>query len=446
MKKTLLFSCLLISAASQYSLAKTDITALSPKNSTQVTIYNSADLTLVRQARILNLNKGENTLQFSWANTLIDPTSLDLAPHNPKILVNDLIYPPRLRNLALWHIQSPDADQYPVEISYLTSGLSWQAIYLAHLASDEKTMWLDGDILVTNHSGEDYENTELAIVIGRIHLIDEIAALARREYPYGQPVNQPAQQQMAPTGGRRMKAMMYNMAAAPAPYAPDQEAAPEITKETASEYCLFKVGDKEELRNGWSKRFNFLSKKAIPVTNLYKYDEEQYGQSVNRFISFKNDKAHELGTDPLPEGKFLVYRESDDQHSAYEGTANLKFRPVGADALLNLGQVSNVIVHITMSNIKTENHTFDKEGNISGYDEVKEFRVETKNTRDVPVQIMITRFCEYGKWQLVPHKAPGTYEVLDAQRGRFLLTLPPKGTNTFTYTLTGYLGQRAEVK
>ena len=56
--------------------AKVDLVTLPAKDMTQLTIYNSADLTLVRDARSLTLKEGDNKLQFSWANTLIDPTSL----------------------------------------------------------------------------------------------------------------------------------------------------------------------------------------------------------------------------------------------------------------------------------------------------------------------------------------------------------------------------------
>ena len=44
----------------------------------QLTIYNAEDLTLVRETRRITFRRGMNPLQFSWANTLIDPTSVDL--------------------------------------------------------------------------------------------------------------------------------------------------------------------------------------------------------------------------------------------------------------------------------------------------------------------------------------------------------------------------------
>ncbi len=80
---------LLILAASMVStaFAKVDLATLPERESTQLTIYNSADLTLVRESRPLTVKEGENRLQFSWANTLIDPTSLEMLPkaHADKI-------------------------------------------------------------------------------------------------------------------------------------------------------------------------------------------------------------------------------------------------------------------------------------------------------------------------------------------------------------------------
>ncbi|MHC5156695.1 MAG: hypothetical protein ACYSOZ_01160, partial [Planctomycetota bacterium] len=71
---------ILLMIFSSVALAKVDLVTLPAKDMTQLTIYNSADLTLVRDARSLMLKEGANKLQFSWANTLIDPTSLSMLP------------------------------------------------------------------------------------------------------------------------------------------------------------------------------------------------------------------------------------------------------------------------------------------------------------------------------------------------------------------------------
>src|SRR5262245_62169227 len=55
-----------------------DLSTVPARDSVQLTIYNSEDLTLVRETRKVSFKNGVNPLQFSWANTLIDPTSVQL--------------------------------------------------------------------------------------------------------------------------------------------------------------------------------------------------------------------------------------------------------------------------------------------------------------------------------------------------------------------------------
>jgi hypothetical protein len=187
--KLKMLSLIVVVAISSVSQAKVDLVTLPTRDTVQLTIYNSADMTLVRESRALTLKEGKNKLQFSWANTLIDPTSLEmLAKANAdKIDISDLTYPPRVQNLGLWNIESGVSGKVPVEISYLTSGLSWRAFYMGTLTEDEKTMRLQGYVVVTNNSGEDYENAQTRLIVGQVHILDQIAELARRQYPYGRP-------------------------------------------------------------------------------------------------------------------------------------------------------------------------------------------------------------------------------------------------------------------
>ncbi len=101
------------------ALAKVDLVTLPARDTVQLTIYNSADLTLAREARALTVNEGLNKLQFSWENTLIDPTSLEMSAkaQADKIEVSDLTYPARVRNLGLWNIKSQYKGKVPVEIT-----------------------------------------------------------------------------------------------------------------------------------------------------------------------------------------------------------------------------------------------------------------------------------------------------------------------------------------
>ncbi len=74
--KHIIFTLLIIVVIAGVSQAKVDLVTLPTRDTVQLTIYNSADITLVRESRALTLKNGKNKLQFSSSNTLIDPKSL----------------------------------------------------------------------------------------------------------------------------------------------------------------------------------------------------------------------------------------------------------------------------------------------------------------------------------------------------------------------------------
>jgi len=429
------------------SRAKVDLVTLPSRDTVQLTIYNSADMTLVRESRALTLKGGENKLQFSWANTLIDPTSLEMLPKADadKIDIADLTYPPRVRNLGLWNIESGISGKVPVEITYLTSGLSWRAFYMGTLTEDEKTMRLQGYVRVTNNSGEDYENAQTRLIVGKVHILDQIAELARRQYPYGRPG------EVIPTEGvplrlrelgQRTRLEMESVAWADVRSPAEPK---EIRKEGLSEYFLYTIEGTETIPTGWSKRLLSFDVDKVPVVNLYKYEEERYGPSVARFLSFKNDKEHELGETPIPGGMLKVYRNAGGEgHLSYTGQSSFKYIPVDEDVELNLGAIANVVVEPTLMDFKTENYKFDRRGNVSGWDEIRTFKIEVKNTRDIDVKVEIKRNFNTSYWKLTRSGDFGKFEQVDKDTVKFTLTLKPRSIRKFEYVLRTYHGVRED--
>ena len=160
------------------AVARINVVTLPDRDSVQLTIYNSADLTLVKETRVLTFRQGLNQLEFSWANTLIDPTSVEFRAltHADAVDVLDVSFPPRVTNTLEWRINSEFAGEVKVEIRYFTSGISWAADYVAEATKAEKAMALAGNVRVNNNSGEDYENAQVRLVVGVIRLVEDIAA------------------------------------------------------------------------------------------------------------------------------------------------------------------------------------------------------------------------------------------------------------------------------
>ena len=435
---------LILMAMTSIGRAKVDLVTLPSRDTVQLTIYNSADMTLVRESRALTLKNGENKLQFSWANTLIDPTSLEMLPkaNADKIDIANLTYPPRVRNLGLWNIDSGVSGKVPVEITYLTSGLSWRAFYMGTLTEDEKTMRLKGYVVANNNSGEDYENAQTRLIVGKVHILDEIAELARRQYPYGRPGMVPMPQ-AAPAPQEesviRARVVMEKVAGA-MPSRPK-----EVKKEGLSEYFLYTIEGTETIPNGWSKRLLSFDVDQVPVVNLYKYEAERYGSSVVRFLSFKNDEEHKLGETPIPGGMLKVYRGVDSQgHLSYTGQSSFKYIPVDEDVELNLGPVANLVVEPKLMDFKTENYRFDRRGNVSGWDEIRTFEIEVRNTRDINVKVEIKRNFNTQYWDLKRSGEFGQFEKVDLNTVKFTLDLQPRSAKKFEYVLRSYHGDREE--
>jgi hypothetical protein len=427
-----------------------ELVTLPRRENVQLTIYNSADLTLVRERRNLTLKKGWNWLQFMWANTLIDPTSLVLEPleQKDKVRIEQLVFPARLRELGRWLIRSEISGQVPFEITYFTSGLFWRAFYMGTLAKDEKTMRLEGYVRVDNNSGDDYENAQTRVIVGQVHLLDQIAELAKRQYPYGSP------QVIAPgevsahyiiTDSSFMKYDTLNVSGILLGDLYGELSRKEIKKEGLSEYFLYTIEGTETIPNKWGKRLLSFEANDITVKSLYKYDEERWGRNTIRFVAFTNDEKHNLGQTPIPNGDVKIYSQADDLgYLSYVGGTNIKYIPVNEEIELNLGPARLVTVEPKLMDFKTENYLFDSKGNISGWDEVQTWQIEVTNTRILPIEIEITRGFGTAYWQMKFGEKDISYEKYDVTHARFKLNLSPRSKRTFEYTVRTYQGEREQ--
>jgi len=422
-----------------------------PSNQTSGEVA-GGDLTLVRERRNLTLKKGWNWLQFMWANTLIDPTSLNLEPLEQKdrIDIQQLVFPARLREVGRWLIRSEISGQVPFEITYFTSGLTWRAFYMGTLSQDEETMRLKGYVRITNTSGEDYENAQTRLVVGKVHILDQIIILAKRQYPYGSPVPEVRR------GGWRGGG--YGMGIAGGEYGDyggavlgDREELDwlfrrkEIIKEGLSEYFLYTIEGKETIPDKWGKRLLSFDVNAIDVNSLYKYDEERWGRQTIRFVAFANDEEHNLGDTPIPNGEVKIYSQADEQgHLSYVGGTDIKYIPVDEEIELNLGPARLVNVEPVLMDFKTDNYLFDANDNIAGWDEIRTWKMEITNARQLQVDIEITRGFGTPYWKLQHDDEAVSYEMHDAEHARFKAQIPPRTKRKFNYTVTTYHGTRQE--
>ena len=133
---------LLLSVATIASAGNIDLSTVPKRDTIQLTIYNSEDLTLVRETRVVTFKKGANPLEFSWANTLIDPSSVELKflTHADKLDVLDTTFPHAKPQMLYWNVQSDMDGEATIQITYFTSGITWAADYVC-IATRTRRRW-----------------------------------------------------------------------------------------------------------------------------------------------------------------------------------------------------------------------------------------------------------------------------------------------------------------
>jgi len=332
-----------------------DLSTVPSRDTVQLTIYNSEDLTLVRETRKVSFKRGINPLQFSWANTLIDPTSVELRflTHSDKLEVLDTTFPHQKPQMLYWNVQSELDGEATIEITYFTSGISWAADYVCTANRAETEMSFEGFVRVQNNSGEDYENAQVRLVVGRINLVEKIAQLAKV------PVAQVAALEKGKREEFRDRALKLAMEAPTRDAAPMAEGKPaepkQIVKEGLSEYFIYTIEGTETVPNGWSKRMRSFEGQTVPFKIQYRYRPAEYGDRLVRMYLLANDKESKLGTTPLPDGIVRVFRDNGRDGLSFLVAQPIKYVPIGDKIELNLGADPEVVFELVKLRLWRDN-------------------------------------------------------------------------------------------
>lgn len=385
-----------------------DLSTVPQRNSVQLTIYNSEDITLVRETRAVTFKKGINPLQFSWANTLIDPTSVELRflSQPDKLDVLDTTFPHDKPQMLYWNVQSDFDGEASIQITYFTSGITWSADYVTIADKDEKLMSFEGFVRVHNNSGEEYENAQVRLVVGTINLVEKIAELARVSM---------ADVDRLGDGLRleyRRQALGGAMKLAEEAAKPASTAAPtqkQIVKEGLSEYFMYTIEGTETIPNGWSKRMRSFEGQFVPFRVQYRYRPMEYGEQLVRMHLLTNDAESKLGTTPLPDGIVRSFRDNGRDGLSFLTAQQIKYVPIGDKIELNLGPDPEVIFELIKRRTFRDNiwmlvhgvNVYRRVGNgnvqieanatVAGWDDHAVYTQRIRNYTAKPIEVEIRR-------------------------------------------------------
>jgi len=451
--------------------AAVDLVTLPTREGTQLTIYNSEDITMVREHRLLTVKEGINRIQFSWANTLIDPTSIEfrILDKQDKVDLVDTTFPAGRNEALQWNIKSQIAGKIPVEIRYFTSGITWAADYVGVANEDETKLNVTGYVRVFNNSGELYDNAQTRMVVGNINLVEKIADLARRPPP-GQPVPVPlpANAPVAAFAPAAAKGAAFGDAIQLAEQSAAKPEAPkEVVKQGLSEYFLFTIEGREDIKDKEPKRLIALKAAEVPLECLYKLTDRDGGQQFTKFYRFKNIKLldekgkekklsvmENLGLSPLPNGMVRLFSEYKNKDLAYVGGTETKYVPIGDRVEVNVGPDKDITIHRRLKDQQTTNvvvrqykrrldDNFVLYYDLTDYDETFYYEEELVSGKPVDAKVELERRFDANVVLWGPegqpkdwdskaegayvdlHQVPGRVERVDQNHVKYFLDLKP---------------------
>ena len=282
----------------------------------------------------------------------------------------------------------------PVQLDYLTTGMSWNADYVARLDADEKLMNLNGFVTLTNHSGTDYNNALLQLVAGKVNTVRE-----ERIYSDNAP--------------RKVKAVAMADGMA-------------MEGENLSDFYIYTVPHKTTLLSNQTKQIALLSGTGISINKTYELDNvfSVYSDEIAKvkpqiYLTFKNSADNKLGV-PLPKGVVRLYKQDAKGRTQFVGEDRIYHTANDETIRLKMGEAFN----LTGSMKRTSFNKVSDKVTTAG------FEVTLKNGSDAPVTVDVKQSFPNG-YKLMEQSVES--EKLTSNQVKWKVQVPAKGDIKFTY-------------
>ncbi len=314
---------LLLACTPPIASARIKLITLPARERVEIQLDN-ATATLVEEERIVPLVKGENQVDFSWANTQIDPESIvfrviaAVGDAKLDVKVLSVSYPPNEASLV-WAVGSSDSGSARVRISYILGNLDKTFNYRAVASNDESSLVLSQYIRLQNFANEEFGSTGLWAGFGKEFL--------------------------RPIGLNETKEMLmakYQQVPVRKTYTCDPQ------------------------------EFGYI-------------DQPQNKLRVPMHYVLKNARTGNLGIAALPYGKVRLFIEGNgpDKAAAFLGEDWGKFTPIDDEMKLYLGVAQDIVVKRTIE----RNENIRVAGNLFNQEVVVKFEIENFKDKPVTLDV-----------------------------------------------------------
>ncbi|HRI43817.1 MAG TPA: DUF4139 domain-containing protein [Fimbriimonadaceae bacterium] len=301
-------------------------------------------------------------------------------------------------------VESPRAQQALIAVSYLTSGLSWNADYSATLKPESESMGLECWATVTNRTGIDFEDASISFVAGSPNRAVR-------------PAMEQADALFAKAEDRSGSMAMNNRFEEP---------------QRVGELYAFPYKAKASIKQDQQNRVRMMGSDSVSVKRDYAirlpqlYDGGYYGNPSQRLpatlsLQFVNTPEAGLGQ-PLPGGTLRVYEPSPSGAPRYIGAATLSDTPKDAKIDATLTNVFDVFALAKV----VESRRIDRRQHSTTVE------ITIQNEKSGATQVRLLQPI-VGTWRIAGEMPP--YSKLNAGLVEWTITVPAGETSKLRFTV-----------
>jgi hypothetical protein len=290
------------------------------------------------------------------------------------------------RPTLVWRLQAGAGGAQPLEVSYMTGGMSWHAEYVAVIDENASSLDLQGWASVENRSGAGYPDAKVKLVAGAIH---------RAPHPRG-----PIRPEMA-EGVMMAKAM--------------------VEERGFFEYHLYEVPTRATLAQNEVKQLGLLQAAGVRSMKKFTYDGSADPKRVNVSVEFENSEAGGLGM-PLPGGVVRVFQRDRDGSLELAGEDRIEHTPKNETVRVSVGAAFDIAAERKQTDFRQVTPRVTEQS----------FEITLKNHKKEPADVTVVEHA-WGDWEIVKSSHPAKKK--DATTVEFTVRCVPETPLTLTYTL-----------
>ena len=292
-------------------------------------------------------------------------------------------------------VEAAKAGPRPATLSYLTSGLTWKADYVALFDDAAGKLDVQGWITLTNTSGTAFVDAETQLVAGQTS-----RTMGYRDATSGG---------MARGGAGTERG----------------------TQASVGDLYIYPLPERTTIAQNQTKQVSFLDAKGVPAAKVYRYQAQglrsrDQPDHVETVLEFTNSSAAGLAAQ-LPQGVVRIYMRGPDGAPKFIGENNIDHTPQGSHLAIPLGEAFDVTVQPTLVSTESVDKTHTR----------YVMRYDFKSARDTPVSVSLEQGGFSGRPKI--EKESQASRRIDAGTLAWDVAVPARGETSLTFTVvTGY--------